>query len=280
MPSVAEDVEGQIRSTGVSQTSLYGNSMSLIHGDESFDATSTRHLIPTAPSMDTMHGSEESASSLLRAVQQAGNDSRGEAPPYFEVVDNSNGGPRQGVSSTDRTSHLRLAHSSTAETQAGDNRNSRRLSGFRSMLHTLTNPNARPAIPPVPQEPPRNSPGHHRVESGFTITSLTSQETYQPRDRGASRASHRPSHSTSSTMMQTALRTLSRQKSHQTLNSDHFNSPSMISLNSISAPLTHTLTRTEVSISWYYSNAPFLTCLTDKLSCVRPNSRPGEVNII
>ena len=156
--------------------------------------------------------------------------------------------------------------------QTRDNRSSRRLSGFRSMLHTLTNPNARPIIPPNPQEPPENSSGHNRVGSGLSVTSLTSQEIHQGRERGASRASHRPSHSGSGSMMHTALRTLSRQKSHQTLNSGQFNSPSMISLNYISAPLTHTLTRTEVSISFYFPVAPFLTHLTDKLSSVRSNS--------
>lgn len=274
MPSVAEDAEAQARSTDVSRTSIYGNlpdspqNLSLMHGDESFDRSadvSTRHLIPPTSrqstyrtSTDTMQGSEESASSLLRAVQQAGNDPRGEAPPYFEVIDNhSTGGPRQGISSAHRISQtMPFPQSSTVESrvdtgmQTRDNRHSRRLSGFRSMLHTLTSSNARPAIPPIPQELPENSPGHNRVNSGLSVTSMTSQDIHQARERGTSRASHRPSHSGSGSMMHTALRTLSRQKSHHTLNSGHFSSPSMISLNSISAPLTHTLTRTDVSVSF------------------------------
>lgn len=277
MPPVEEAAEGQTHSRQPSRNSQYGNlpespqNMSLIQGDESFDPAgdaSTRHLLPPTSqgairsSFETIEGSEESTTSLMQAVQATGTDPRGDAPPYFEAVDSGNSGePRQAIGSpntaqtpgapSESPSSPTVGSRRSGDTQTSENRNSRRLSGFRSLLHTLTNTNHRPPIPPIPQEPAQSPSGHNRAGSAFSVTSLASQESRpQTRERVASRASHRPSNSASGSMMQTALRTISRQKSHTTLNSAHLNSPSMISLNSISAPLSHTLTRTEVSNQW------------------------------
>lgn len=270
MPPVAEDGEGNLthsRNGSHNSQLQYGNlpdspqNMSLMQGDETLDPTmdtSTRHLIPPAGldngrgSFDTMHESEESTSSLMAAVQGAvSTDPRGEAPPYFEVDE---GGARQEMPSPTTAQNPASAttppSSATVGTRpstdsAATSTGSRRLSGFRSLLHTLTNTN-RPPIPPIPQDEPTQTPGHNRNQSALSATSHLSSEMHERAPGSTSRMSHRPTNSTGS-----VWRTISRQKSHNTLNSAHLNSPSMISLNSISAPLSHTLTRTEVSHHFY-----------------------------
>ena len=84
---------------------------------------------------------------------------------------------------------------------------------------------------------------HTRVGSDNSITSSSFSHGTQG---GTSHASHRPTPSRSSSHLTSSMfRTLSRQRSTNTLASNRLNSPSMISLNSISTPLTHTLSRTE-----------------------------------
>jgi hypothetical protein len=307
MPAVSEDPEGHSRDG--SRVSLYGNipdspqDMSLIQGDESLDPAndiSTRHLLPpnsgntplrgSFDTSDTTHGSEESGSSLLQAVQNAGHEPRGEAPPYFEVVDSdNNSGPRQSMSSpaaeSTSTAPSEAPRSATVgsrpnhDPQTRENRNSHRLSGFRNFLHTFTSPNARPS---TSQESPGPSHGHIRADSTMSATSSTPHESRLPptRERVTSRASHRPSHSGSGSAIHSVFRTMSRQRSQNTLNSIHLNSPSMISLNSISAPLTHTLTRTEVSSQLCRSSSSMLINYTDKLSSLWPYGRTDEINFI
>jgi hypothetical protein len=291
MPSLAEDGEGHSRNN--SRASSYGNvpdspqDLSLIQGDESLDNTnnrSSRHLLPPNSTNSPLRGSfdttnsresEESSSSLL---QHAGDDPRGEAPPYFEVVDlDNNGGRRQQMggsaaeNATEASSYAPQSatvgsrRSHDPETQ--ENRHSRRLSGFRGLLHTLTNTNTRSPVPPIPQEPPQRSSGHIRDASGASVTSASTHDSriLNARERATSRASHRPSTSGSGSGLNSVFRTVSRQRSQTTLHSAHFNSPSMISLNSISAPLTHTLTRTEVRPYLFRISAAVLIDCVDKL---------------
>ena len=257
MPPVAEDGEANLsHSRNGSQHSQqhYGHlpdspqNMSLIQGDETLDPamdTSIGHLLPPAglnngrESFDTTHESEESTSSLMAAVQQAGSmDPRGEAPPYFEADE---GSARQQMTTAQTPAPapaplpaVAVATRPSVESAANSAGN-RRLSGFRGLLHTLTNTNR----PPIPYQDP--TPEHDRTQTALLGTSNISSEMRE-RTANISRMSHRPSNSASGSMW----RTISRQKSHNTLNSMHLNSPSMISLNSISAPLSHTLTRTEV----------------------------------
>ncbi|KAG6890488.1 hypothetical protein C0992_000980 [Termitomyces sp. T32_za158] len=100
-----------------------------------------------------------------------------------------------------------------------------RRSGLRTLLHSIPN---RFLI--------HNS--HTRSGSMFSVAS--SENAHGARETSQSRASHRPSISGSGSVLSLArFRTLSRQSNHD------LNSPSLISLDSISAPLSHTLTRTE-----------------------------------
>lgn len=265
MPPVAEDGEANLtHSRNGSQNSQqhYGNlpdspqNMSLIQGDETLDPamdTSIGHLLPPVGlnnerrSFDTTHESEESTSSLMDAVQQAGSvDPRGEAPPYFEAGE---GSARQQVTTAQTPVPVPVPAAPPAVTvgtrpsaeSAANNAGYRRLSGFRGLLHTLTNTNR----PPISNDPTQTL-GHNRAQTALSGTSNVSAEMRELTGN-TSRMSHRPSTSVSGSMW----RTISRQKSHNTLNSMHLNSPSMISLNSISAPLSHTLTRTEVCYHFY-----------------------------
>ncbi|KAH9854609.1 hypothetical protein C2E23DRAFT_858315 [Lenzites betulinus] len=112
----------------------------------------------------------------------------------------------------------------------------------RSVFMSIFNPrNSRMAPPPVPSNagsPEPRPSGHTREGSGPSIVSLAPSER-DPRPR--SRVRHRPSHSGSGSMFSL----LSRTRSNGNLAADRLTSPSMISLNSISSPLSHTLVRTE-----------------------------------
>ncbi|KZP30749.1 hypothetical protein FIBSPDRAFT_945676 [Athelia psychrophila] len=268
MPPLDEGVEGG-HSRNASRTSIYGQlpdspqNQSLMQGDESLATNastidaSTQHLLPPIAairgSFDTIEGSEESVSSLFGAVQSAGQDPRGDAPAYFEAVDlNDTIGPnrrRVGLGNAAQTAAAQPPQDATVgsrpstDTQPDqETRASRRMSGFRGLLNTFTpNSATRPPIPPIPQATAAAAaPGHTRGPSGASMQS--SNDTHG-RDRAASRASFQ----SGSGSMMAVFRTISRQKSHTTLASGQFQSPSMISLNSISAPLSHTLTRTEIS---------------------------------
>ena len=130
---------------------------------------------------------------------------RGEAPPYFEVVDQPEGSPEQRP----------LRHST-----------------FRNLLNRMS-------VTSTPHH------SHTRVGSDNSITS--SSFSHGTQERGTSRGSHRstPSGSSSNLSTSSMFRTLSRQRSTNTLAYNRLNLPSTISLDSISAPLTHTLSRTE-----------------------------------
>ncbi|KAL1948485.1 hypothetical protein VTO73DRAFT_12560 [Trametes versicolor] len=112
----------------------------------------------------------------------------------------------------------------------------------RSVFMSIFNPrNSRLAPPPVPTSTDSHEPrtsSHTRDGSNPSIISLAPSDR-EPRPR--SRVRHRPSQSGSGSM----LSLLSRTRSNNNLAADRLTSPSMISLNSISSPLSHTLVRTD-----------------------------------
>jgi hypothetical protein len=221
MSAVDEDGEGDSLNSGDhAQVSRYSpmpttpTSMPLLQGDESGDL-SLQSLDPEiAANTDAQENSSLS-------------DPRGEAPPYFEVVDEPEG-PRREVAMTESPVALEappLPPPSSPEQRP------QRHSTFRNLLNRMSVVST-------------SHYSHTRVGSDNSIT--TSSFSHVTREGGTSRASHRPTPSGSSSHLASSMfRTLSRQRSTNTLASNRLNSPSTISLNSISAPLTHTLSRTE-----------------------------------
>ena len=128
------------------------------------------------------------------------------SPAYFEVVGD------------DEPEELRIYPPSAALSTAPPPPPERPApqSGFRNLLNRIST--------------------HQRGDSGNTALLPSARSGTQPQ--------HRQTPSTSSSFFN-SFRPLSRQRSTHTINSDRMNSPSVISLNSISPPLTHTAVRTE-----------------------------------
>ncbi|TBU42212.1 hypothetical protein BD309DRAFT_981411 [Dichomitus squalens] len=139
------------------------------------------------------------------------------------------------------------AHERTATDQQAGNGTARRRSVFAAIFNPR-NSRLASAVPasssPMPQASspePRSSTGHTREGSHPSVSS--------EREARRSRVmNHRPSHSGSGSMFSL----LSRTRSNGNL-ADALTSPSMISLHSISSPLTHTLVKTEFT---YPKNGP------------------------
>ncbi|KAG6835969.1 hypothetical protein H0H93_012743 [Arthromyces matolae] len=179
----------------------------LLHQNDSSQDLST---LPIQPPGDIM--ARRSMDTMLGS-EESGSltpayEDRGEVPAYSETVDYIN-------------------PTMATEPMSSDPLPSRR-SGFRTLLHAIP---TRLSMFPV---------AHTRADSTFSTASTTN--THGSRETSQNRPTHRPSMSGSGSVLSlTPFRTLSRQS-----NLNHnLTSPSMISLDSISAPLTHTLTRTE-----------------------------------
>lgn len=208
---------------------------SMDHGNSSrYSATpSTPHDTPllddfnqrgisTTESRQT-HAPSASTTSLLNT--EARDDSRGEAPPYFEVAEepvppsvshNASNSPPQAQDSAN------LSPTNSPE----------RRSGIRTFFNRMSVVGA-----------PR---GHAREDSSASTQShIRSPSAASGTGVTPTTSRHRTNPSSTSSF----FRGLSRQKSQSTMHSGngsgHLNSPSMISLNSISSPLTHTAVRTE-----------------------------------
>ncbi|KZT22300.1 hypothetical protein NEOLEDRAFT_1244014 [Neolentinus lepideus HHB14362 ss-1] len=138
----------------------------------------------------------------------------------------------------------------------------RRRAGLRTLLNAMSHPVSRiqnttsastPSAPTTGDQP-RSSHGHNRDNSLQSVETSGSGSTHSHLNSNeGTRANRRPTHRANQSsngsilgLTSSAFRTLSRQRSTNTLNSAHLNSPSTISLHSISAPLSHTLTRTEI----------------------------------
>ncbi|KAF4612676.1 hypothetical protein D9613_011712 [Agrocybe pediades] len=173
------------------------------------------------PSYDTGSGSNETSS--LMQVGSGTPDPRGETPSYDEAVNQSQAHLNPTSEAAPSPPAAAPAHAQTPSSP-GNNRRS----GFRTLLNRMS-------MAGHPQ------PGHNRNES--TASNLSSNISHGHDGQGTL---HRSTPSGSGSLLSVSMfRTLSRQRSTHTLNSNRLNSPSLISLNSISSPLTHTLTRTE-----------------------------------
>jgi len=227
-----EDVEGEHRNVDNSMTTTLDTTLNT----EGIDRNSndiTRTLLPPRndspelirPSVNVSrgsydhHGSDESHSRLIDVR-------RGDAPAY-ETID-------LGVA-TEPAPVLRRQNSQSA-----------RISGFlnRFMPHRANNSTAdeQTALSPPPNA--QNStptPSHSREPSAQSRVSgpISVDSDDSPRRSRVGRT-HRNNSSSTGSVFNALSRTLSRNHDDVPLTS-----PSMISLNSISPPLTHTATRTE-----------------------------------
>ena len=222
--TVTEEEDSSLISRDRSQVSRYTpmptpttNETPFLHDVEHSGDLSSPTLLTSDARRLSSDSSLQETRSLMRVdtnTTQESPDPRGEAPAYFEVVD-----PQELNPEPPTTQPSPIPSSTMPEPQ-------QRRSGFRTFLNRMS------MMSHVPE--------HRRAESDQSSTS----NGHRPSRSIQSRTSnHRPSQSSSGHSM---FRTLSRQRSNQTLNSSlHLNSPSLISLNSISSPLSHTLVRTE-----------------------------------
>ncbi|KAF8958953.1 hypothetical protein BDZ97DRAFT_1923265 [Flammula alnicola] len=204
------------------------HNMPLLHNDDTEGDLSMQSLhTPPGENMPRRGSARRSheTSSLMRSDSTNSNppDPRGEAPAYFEVVGNDSSASVEQPTASPSTSP-EPPQAEPPQTIP------RRRSGFRTLLNRMS-------IVGHPQ-------GHSRNASN---NSAFSSNMSHGREGSASRAStHRTTPSGSGSLLSASMfRTLSRQRSTHTMNSVRLNSPSLISLNSISSPLTHTVTRTE-----------------------------------
>ncbi|KAF8639159.1 hypothetical protein AX17_001647 [Amanita inopinata Kibby_2008] len=228
MPSVAEDGEENALQNQAMRYPPIPNSpndMPLLQDDGSANGRTRR-------SVDTLNTSEES--DPLNRTVTASSDPRGETPSYEEAVRAGNRLSMRLPQDSPQVVNLNEQSWTLASpSPPGSPDTSHRLSGFRSLLNAM---NPIHLSHSVPAGEARIS--HQRADSGTSIVSSGDSHSREtPRSR--SRASHHPSPSGS------LFRTLSRQRSIRTINSNHLTSPSLVSINSISAPLTHTAVRTE-----------------------------------
>ncbi|PBK63822.1 hypothetical protein ARMSODRAFT_527685 [Armillaria solidipes] len=219
MPPVDEDGETSMhsrnQSDGYSPMPDSPNDMPLLQED----TPSTPDLQPPGEGMP-IRRSVDSESSLMRSTSRDQEpDPRGAAPAYFEVavVD---------LSQDDHSAQPRPSSSvevTPPSPEAPASPPARRT--FRSILGALGSGNARGAV-------------------SHTRTGSNGSGPYSRPSTAMSYRGHRPSQSSSGSLL-SMHNPLVRKKSTTTLNSQHLTSPSMISLNSISSPLPHTLVRTE-----------------------------------
>lgn len=189
-------------------TQADNSATNLIYND-SGDVT-TRRSVDVA-SVGTSHHSQESHSELLPLhTTQTSEDPRGEAPPYFEVVGHD-------------TPHTLPNEPPASEAPIVDDA----APGRRSRFSFLFNPfGSSSRHPPISIYNRVGTPDHARNGSSLSVASTNSGHVHN----------RSGSHST-------LLKTF-RPHDH----SVPMTSPSTISLNSISAPLTHTVIRSEFRV--------------------------------
>ncbi|KAI0325511.1 hypothetical protein GY45DRAFT_1356708 [Cubamyces sp. BRFM 1775] len=175
-----------------------------------------------------------------------------DAPPYETVVLDSTPDlastlpPAVPAAPTVPTAVVEVQQEGRPSTEQEQPRPSTSEPRRRSLFMSIFNPrNSRIAPSPVPTNagsPEPRMSGHTREGSGPSVISIAPSER-DPRPRSRSRIRHQPSHSGSGSMFSLISRT--RSNGNLAGGADRLTSPSLISLNSISAPLPHTLVRTE-----------------------------------
>ena len=241
------------------------NDMPLLAGDDALAAAadttadnSRSNLLQThrsRPSSSTLASSEERRSLDARLVTPD-SDPRGDAPPYFEVVpleELHSADSGLTPASTSGTDDPLLPHPDDGadhdvpegEAQATvRHHGTSRLSGLFSIFHGRSaSTSVPPRLPASPPEVPAPTSSHRRDDSDASLETSNIQLTRTRSRRAPSRSTmHRPSFSGSNSMFSVMTRSRSRLVDHS---QNNLTSPSMVSVSSISAPLSHTLVRTE-----------------------------------
>jgi hypothetical protein len=191
----------------------------------------------TSDSGDQSRRSEDTSSSVdetgsLRLPHMSSTDPRGEAPSYFEAVSLSDTQNANATPEPPSSSSMDTGMPSTRDSVTNTVSNIRNFFGVFGSANEY-----RPTTAPTPGE--GSQAAHARMDSSMSQTSSgrphSSSSRIQP-------PGHRPGSSSSSFM--SSFRTMPRQQSGLGMNNHRMNS-SQISLNSISAPLTHTLVRSD-----------------------------------
>ncbi|KAI0037099.1 hypothetical protein K488DRAFT_81589 [Vararia minispora EC-137] len=202
------------------------------------------------------NAADESSAALLSAVSPATPnashpDPRGEAPPYFEAVDSATGLARMDTRDTLPIAPIQTRSSEQGpesslafpppETSSTAQEAPRRRSVFRGIMQAF-NPRPRqdaeaqhsranPDTPTIPEGVPSSSEAQPRQSSRFSIRPVST---------------HRPSQSAGSgSVFSLSSSGFHRTTSRVSTGAGALTSSSALSVNSISAPLTHTATRTD-----------------------------------
>ncbi|KAH9053617.1 hypothetical protein EDB87DRAFT_211526 [Lactarius vividus] len=262
MPSVREDDDdesSQTHSRNISQASSYV----IVNDDDSHAQTP---LLETDPSNEATHEnsnahvppgtvdiSDVRASDDLTPLPNSPEftDPRGEAPPYFEVVGDLEAvrvtsGELTRVETTDTLPMApdtsRVSHEQSVETTMGDasaTLGTRRRSMFRGLINAASRALSSPHTHP-------QSPTASRLSRDVPTSPRPSNISTRPAGTRSPQVGHRTTLSNGSVLSVTSSafgRVTSRSRS--TTNVAALTSPSMISISSISAPLTHTAVRTD-----------------------------------
>jgi hypothetical protein len=259
MPSVTEDEDESSQhshSRDMSQTSSY-----VIVNDDSQVQTP---LLDTDPSYETTNELENSNSHVSPGTVDLSDfrdidglaplpisleltDPRGAAPPYFEVV-----GDLEAVRATsdeltrvDTTDTLPMAPDTEQSVESamevpGIIPVTRRRSMFRGLINAASRALS---SPPIHSQPPSAS----RLSRDVLTSPRPSNLSSRPAGTPSSQVGHRPSASHSGSVLSVTSSAFGRvtSRTRSTSNVGALTSPSMISIGSISAPLTHTAVRTD-----------------------------------
>ncbi|KAI9438200.1 hypothetical protein H4582DRAFT_244977 [Lactarius indigo] len=265
MPSVREDDDdesSQAHSRNISQASSYV----IVNDDD--DSHAQTPLLETDPSNEATHETENSNTHVppgtvdISDVRDSDDltplpnspeltDPRGEAPPYFEVVGDLEdvrvtSGELTRVETTDTLPMApdtsRASHEQSVESTMGD---ASAISGTRrrSMFRGLINAASRALSSPHAHPP---SPTASRLSRDVPTSPRPSNMSTRPAGTRSPQVGHRTTPSNGSVLSVTSSafgRVTSRSRS--TSNVAALTSPSLISISSISSPLTHTAVRTD-----------------------------------
>ncbi|TFK53132.1 hypothetical protein OE88DRAFT_1346749 [Heliocybe sulcata] len=226
---------------------------------ESQDSSNNHLLTPNTDSLAgraSLETIEDSFEDGAIVIQPQDTVDIADLPPNYDLAAGNHSPPLD--TSNVATVRRNPSGAAGAESEAAGGRRRGLRTLFNAMSHPATrNPHPTSAsVPAVPttRSQQRNSHGHNRDSSFQSIGTIGSGSSHSHSNSndglpGTRRPTHRANQSSTGSILgltSSAFRTISRQRSSNTLNSAHLNSPSTISLHSISAPLAHTLTRTEI----------------------------------